>query len=114
MISRLVFFIFLSLLTLSITSGNAIKKSGLDGPLTVADFIIVPYSCTQLGSITLRGTPQPEFTFSWRNSNGDQISSTSSIVFGMATPKILYPLSVINTLSSILTPPKSRYSPSFE
>jgi len=79
MISRLVFFIFLSLLTLSSTSGNAIKKSSPDGPLTEADFIIVPYSCTQLGSITLRGTPQPEFTFSWRNSNGDQISSTSSI-----------------------------------
>jgi gliding motility-associated-like protein len=79
MISRLVFCISLCLLTFSSTSGNVIIKLGLEGPLTEADFNIIPYSCTQLGSITLKGLPPAGSSFSWKNSNGNQISSNSSI-----------------------------------
>ena len=38
------------------------------------------------------------------------VFSTSSMVLGIGVPKTLYPSSVIRTSSSILTPPKSRYS----
>ena len=79
MISRLVSFIFLSLLTLSSTLGNAIKKSGLDGPLKVADFIVVNASCKPTGSIEFKNANTDGIVFLWEDETSIPIGNTKRI-----------------------------------
>lgn len=74
MISRLTFLCIFCLLLSSNRLFAVQVPPGNNGPLTLADFIVVPATCQPVGSIKFKGNAAG-FTFAWEDSEGQPITA---------------------------------------